>query len=877
MAMPLQTTILLQPPPLVLVHGIWGDPYSTWGFSNTPNTFEGWLANNYPSVPVDAADYSQWNYLSFSAQQPQTALEVSIANALYRAAKNGTVARSADVVAHSMGGLVTRYFIDNINNVPYSVLFGGPHPIHQLITIGTPHLGTPLASSLENSLPNTPLINGSGSAISAICVFKQISGCTLKNFFQQYLKKPVDTGVQSLIPGTAPLRNLTDSKDFKSIDGLAEPGSATEVLLNLVTVGFTGQTIETIFSPEPSDTIVPTNSQLGSAPEDIAGVSFVVHVALAPGDTSETASSHVWSQTAYWLMGGSGTAPVQSAGIAKVRPARSLATQPTSSAAPVLDLTGYTQVASSNFSLSPVSGSSLTINSAATISATSSTKTITEVLLFQTVADPTDVALLYSTQAPFRIIFIPKRMGSTNFVAFAVFSDMTYAVTGLNYTFQVPGNPLAFNLVNAPVASLPVGSSAIVTAQALFSNGPVDIGPAATYKVRSGATSVFGVDSVGTVTANGPGSDWLDVSYNGVSASAQISVGTCAYSLSPTNQLVAYGGGSVSVQVTTQNGCGWTADTGGAAWLRPINASGIGSGTVALTATANTTGAIQTAIITVASQDVAIIQPATSCTYTLNETQISAPGTGASGSVSVTTSCPIVASSSTPWVTVTPLSSSVAYNVGANTGSSPRSAFIAIGNQMVTVNQAGLTPTFSISANPSTVSISAPGRSGSTSITVSPSGGFAGTVNLSCSVAFAGTGTATDSPTCSLNPSQVNITGVGGATSTLNISTTAPQSAALRRERSPSGRGLVARGGLAILFCACLVGFSTRRRESSSIIGLVVTIALIGTVACGGNGGAGGGGAGNKNPGTTIGSYTVTVTAMGGGVSSSSSVTVTLQ
>jgi len=201
-------------------------------------------------------------------------------------------------------------------------------------------------------------------------------------------------------------------------------------------------------------------------------------------------------------------------------------------------------------------------------------------------------------------------MGSATFTAIALFSDMTYALTTLNYTFQLSGSPLALNLVNAPVASLPVGLTAIVGAQALFSNGPVDVSQTAAYQVRSGTTNVFSVDFTGLLRANAPGTDWLDVSYNGFTASAQISVGVCAYSLSPTNQLISSSGGSVSVQVTTQAGCGWAADTGGAAWLTPVNASGSGSATITLTAAPNTTGASQTAIVTVAGQDVAIIEPA---------------------------------------------------------------------------------------------------------------------------------------------------------------------------------------------------------------------------------------------------------------------------
>ena len=188
--------------------------------------------------------------------------------------------------------------------------------------------------------------------------------------------------------------------------------------------------------------------------------------------------------------------------------------------APVLDLTGYTQVAPSNVTFLPAAGSTLTINGTANITATSSAKTITEVLLLQTVTDPTDTVLLYATQSPFTIPFTPTRLGSTSFGAIAVFSDNTYAMTTLNYTFQPGDTPYALNLVNAPVASMNVGDSRVVQANALSPSGPINVTQVATYTARSGSTSVFSVGAGGTITANGNGMDLLDVSYGGVTATA---------------------------------------------------------------------------------------------------------------------------------------------------------------------------------------------------------------------------------------------------------------------------------------------------------------------------------------------------------------------
>src|SRR6202041_1724959 len=132
-----------------------------------------------------------------------------------------------------------------------------------------------------------------------------------------------------------------------------------------------------------------------------------------PMDLGETQSQSVWTQAYYWLTGGAGAAPASVTSSTSRKTSTSAASAPL----PVLDLSGYTQVASSNVAFTPVSGSTLAINSAANITASSSTKTITEVLLLQTVIDPTDTVLLYATQSPFSIAYTPTRLGTASFAA----------------------------------------------------------------------------------------------------------------------------------------------------------------------------------------------------------------------------------------------------------------------------------------------------------------------------------------------------------------------------------------------------------------------------------------------------------------------------
>jgi len=91
----------------------------------------------------------------FNANLVLTWIKVFIED--FRSQKNAAAAQ-ADVVAHSMGGDVTRTLL-NLDGYAGTDSFG-TGVVHKLITIGTPHLGSPLAVQLlqdSNSLMRTML------------------------------------------------------------------------------------------------------------------------------------------------------------------------------------------------------------------------------------------------------------------------------------------------------------------------------------------------------------------------------------------------------------------------------------------------------------------------------------------------------------------------------------------------------------------------------------------------------------------------------------------------------------------------------------------------------------------------------------------------
>jgi len=187
------------------------------------------------------------------------------------------------------------------------------------------------------------------------------------------------------------------------------------------------------------------------------------------------------------------------------------------------------------------------------------------------------------------------------------------------------------------------------------------------------------------------------------------------------------------------------------------------------------------------------------------------------------------------------------------------------GTLTVTDNASGSPQTISLNGSGSDVNIT----STSTGITISSAGGsatvpvqiasqgsFSGAVNLTCSVAYLGGGSAQDMPTCSLSPAQTQLASGGSANATLTIDTTASSGSARLIENWLHTGG----GALAALFF-----FAGLRRRNWRKLGLFVALAIITTglsIGCsGGSSTAGGGSGGSTNSGTTAGNYTVKVTA----------------
>jgi pimeloyl-ACP methyl ester carboxylesterase len=157
------TPITILRPPLILIHGLWD---SSIAWTNFRTNFT--LLGSPSSFFIRAVDYDQL-LTGITATSPaynsHTQLPLARANSMgfdfnatnilqqinlfitdFKTANNAAAVK-ADIVAHSMGGDVMRSLRENVPSFANTINFD-LGVVHKLITIGTPHLGSPLATQL---------------------------------------------------------------------------------------------------------------------------------------------------------------------------------------------------------------------------------------------------------------------------------------------------------------------------------------------------------------------------------------------------------------------------------------------------------------------------------------------------------------------------------------------------------------------------------------------------------------------------------------------------------------------------------------------------------------------------------------------------------
>jgi hypothetical protein len=313
--------------------------------------------------------------------------------------------------------------------------------------------------------------------------------------------------------------------------------------------------------------------------------------------------------------------------------------------------------------------------------------------------------------------------------------DCAYTVTPPSASFLAGGGSGSFTVTTSPGCGWTASSSAAW----------VTVGT--TSGTASGTVSYTVAANTSTTSRS------ATITAGGQTFAVSQAAASCSYTISPTSQSVAAGGGSGSIAVSTTSGCSWGASTQ-ASWILLGTTSGAGNGNVAFTVAANDTTSQRSATISAAGRTFTVSQAAASCTYAVAPTAHNVGAGGGSGSFSVSTQagCGWSAGSNASWLRVTSGASGsgngqVGFAADPNSSVSARSAALAVSGQVVAVSQDGLGCSYSVT----------PGDA-----TVSPAGGsgqFVLSTGTSCSWnVVSSQGWLTASPTSGMGPRTIAFT-----------------------------------------------------------------------------------------------------------------------
>jgi hypothetical protein len=162
------------------------------------------------------------------------------------------------------------------------------------------------------------------------------------------------------------------------------------------------------------------------------------------------------------------------------------------------------------------------------------------------------------------------------------------------------------------------------------------------------------------------------------------------------------------------------------------------------------------------------------------------------------------------------------------------------------------------------VKIANAGASVPVNVPVSSTSGYAGTVTLSCTLTGSPVGASSGAlPGCTAGGAVTLSASQTSATGTVTV-TTPSAVGALTYPKPSNGKGWMGAGGGMVLALLVFFGIPSRRRSWRAMLGMLVLLAVLGSLsACGSGTGGGYGGGGNGSSGVAAGTYTFTVTGTG--------------
>jgi len=276
----LRAQVQIVRPPVMLIHGVWSDG-SSWNSD---------YVRNDQTHTTYAGDYKSTNGSAFATNQ--TKVQGFINQSLTNFRRKGYAGTQADVIAHSMGGLLTRLFAGTPNYMRPENLNKGD--VHRLITLDTPHFGSNFANLLValhrvNPAKAESTVSGitGGSIVNgAVCDLSENSpalavlagGTSLKSQVITATGGPAGTPASpAQYWGGATFLGL---KSFESAltaqyctNYMFDPDTGTPICLNFA-FHFPQATVDGFRFREMNDAVVPLSSQQGG----LGGFNFTEYI-----------------------------------------------------------------------------------------------------------------------------------------------------------------------------------------------------------------------------------------------------------------------------------------------------------------------------------------------------------------------------------------------------------------------------------------------------------------------------------------------------------------------------------------------------------------------------------------------------------------------
>ena len=254
-----QKTLELSKPPVVMLHGIWSDA-KTW------ETMTSVLKSNGFQF-LNAYNYKKTNDQEFNVNRNVAKKAIRITKD--RTLKKGYAVKKVDVIVHSMGGILTRYYIEDLGDILYQ------EDIRKFITIGTPHSGSEIANLLVIGRPITSALmllagkNINNGAVDDL----QVTSYAIDNVLNAESNLTKNTVFSHSIVGASPtIAGAGWSKDLWKVLQCVFPSSVPNLILGT-----------------PNDSVVGAISQRGGLDGDYTQeISVLSH-------TTETEDSDVLS------------------------------------------------------------------------------------------------------------------------------------------------------------------------------------------------------------------------------------------------------------------------------------------------------------------------------------------------------------------------------------------------------------------------------------------------------------------------------------------------------------------------------------------------------------------------------------------------------